>query len=385
MKITKVLITTLVLSSLLIGGQVSAVTVKAGANCSKIGATAVASGKKFTCIKSGSKKVWNKGVKVTVKPSPKPSPTQAAPKITLDNLDPSWTLKVAYSNVLAKLDSMPESNLAPEMIYGPTVLSQEKEQEQKLLKPIMRMFAGYFTPSKYQVVMFTNKDADWAENALNQYGGNFPMKLSSYIKSNFDEKRLCTFAFATITPAQVPIYYACSDSKRLRDWSNYQTPPHEYFHLVHAYLAPVRVPIWLSEGSASFFGETLGYKDLADPVGKKNQQNFNTSHDFDPFGQGFDPERFAKWLPKATPAEVKEIFKTLETEPVRDRRYYAEYALGSIATEALVATYGVDGFMQIWKNLGAGQSFEVAFTNTFGLTPDSFYEKLTPYLNTKKP
>ncbi len=375
----------LVIVSLAMGGQVNAVTVKPGSSCPKLGATVVSSGKKYTCVKSGSKKAWNKGIKVTIKPTPTPTPTQAAPKISLDSLDPNWTLKVAYSNVLAKLDSMPESNLAPEMIYGPNVLSQEKEQELKLLKPIMRMFSGYFTPAKYQVVMFTNLDADWAENALNQYGGNFPMKLSSYIKSNFNDQRLCTFAFATITPAQVPIYYACSDSKRLRDWPNYQTPPHEYFHLVHAHLAPVRVPIWLSEGSASFFGETLGYKDLSDPVNQKNQQNFNTSHDFDPFGQGFDPKRFTNWLPKATVAEVKQIFKTLETEPVRARRYYAEYALGSIATEALVATYGVDGFMQIWKFLGAGQSFEVAFTNAFGLTPDSFYEKLTPYLNTKRP
>ena len=33
--------------------------VKAGAKCTKVGTTATASGKKFTCVKSGTKLVWN--------------------------------------------------------------------------------------------------------------------------------------------------------------------------------------------------------------------------------------------------------------------------------------------------------------------------------------
>ena len=38
--------------------------VKAGSSCSKVGATSTVSGKKYTCIKSGKKLVWNKGVTV---------------------------------------------------------------------------------------------------------------------------------------------------------------------------------------------------------------------------------------------------------------------------------------------------------------------------------
>lgn len=41
-----------------------AVTAKAGAKCSKAGATSTVAGKKFTCIKSGTKLMWNKGVVV---------------------------------------------------------------------------------------------------------------------------------------------------------------------------------------------------------------------------------------------------------------------------------------------------------------------------------
>ena len=38
--------------------------VKAGAICTKAGSTSIVSGKKFTCIKSGNKLVWNKGTQI---------------------------------------------------------------------------------------------------------------------------------------------------------------------------------------------------------------------------------------------------------------------------------------------------------------------------------
>lgn len=67
---------------------VQAATPKAGAKCTKAGATATAAGKKYTCVKSGTKLVWNKGVAVKtamkpnlnpvfkpVEPTPAPTPT----------------------------------------------------------------------------------------------------------------------------------------------------------------------------------------------------------------------------------------------------------------------------------------------------------------------
>ena len=48
------------LSTLLIPANAAA---KAGAKCNKAGITSVASGKTFTCVKSGNKLIWNKGAK----------------------------------------------------------------------------------------------------------------------------------------------------------------------------------------------------------------------------------------------------------------------------------------------------------------------------------
>ena len=47
---------------------VHAATPKAGAKCTKAGATATAGGKKFTCVKSGSKLMWDKGLAILLQP-----------------------------------------------------------------------------------------------------------------------------------------------------------------------------------------------------------------------------------------------------------------------------------------------------------------------------
>ena len=50
--------------------------VKAGVACKKVGSTAIAGAYKYTCVKSGKKLIWNKGVKVpAAKPTPTPTPT----------------------------------------------------------------------------------------------------------------------------------------------------------------------------------------------------------------------------------------------------------------------------------------------------------------------
>ena len=42
----------------------SSADIKAGSKCAKAGATSISAGKKYTCIKSGKKLIWNKGVMV---------------------------------------------------------------------------------------------------------------------------------------------------------------------------------------------------------------------------------------------------------------------------------------------------------------------------------
>ena len=71
--------------------------VKAGGSCTKAGISSIASGKKFTCIKSGKKLVWNRGVFAAPKPSTTPTPNSNTSK----QLTPTTTLSDAglFSNL----------------------------------------------------------------------------------------------------------------------------------------------------------------------------------------------------------------------------------------------------------------------------------------------
>jgi len=90
MKKQHTLVLTVVLSMGLLAAPLNAAIVKAGAKCSKAKAVSIYKGTKFTCIKSGNKLIWNKGVKITASkpdsgtaagttsPAPDVKPTQSA-------------------------------------------------------------------------------------------------------------------------------------------------------------------------------------------------------------------------------------------------------------------------------------------------------------------
>lgn len=85
--------------SLSVHNSAAIAAVKAGEKCSKVGQIATAQGKKFTCVKSGKKLLWNKGQAIAVKKPSAPSTNQSAPttpaKVVQSYSEPS----VASENV----------------------------------------------------------------------------------------------------------------------------------------------------------------------------------------------------------------------------------------------------------------------------------------------
>ena len=74
----KLLVAALLCSMLISSPNAFSAAPKAGTNCSKIGATQIYDGKRFTCVRTGKKLVWNRGVSVSnAKPLPTRSPIVA--------------------------------------------------------------------------------------------------------------------------------------------------------------------------------------------------------------------------------------------------------------------------------------------------------------------
>ena len=96
--------------------------VKAGSKCSKLNATATVSGKKYTCIKSAGKLVWNKGVIVkkstTLKAGVCPSPSA---------LDASSGITVARANTLIGMKESDAESCASLLDWGYRVVARDGE------------------------------------------------------------------------------------------------------------------------------------------------------------------------------------------------------------------------------------------------------------------
>ena len=113
----KVLALCLTFITSLLSHSYAADSPKAGATCSKVGSTKTYQGKKFTCIKSGKKQIWNKGITIkTAAPSAFPTPSPATVKEeTLDSLslDPriSKTSELTAASICKTTDKTPD--------YGP--------------------------------------------------------------------------------------------------------------------------------------------------------------------------------------------------------------------------------------------------------------------------
>jgi M6 family metalloprotease-like protein len=106
---TRILVALLVTLSLVSAPSFAAV--KAGAKCTKAGSTATASGKKFTCIKSGTKLVWNKGVAIKAA-APKPSSTPET-KTEVKNLLASDS-RIAPTSVLTSIATCKTVDITPD-------------------------------------------------------------------------------------------------------------------------------------------------------------------------------------------------------------------------------------------------------------------------------
>jgi len=89
-KVKRALTTILIASlALAISPAISSGAVKAGDACKKAGQVSNAAGKKYTCIKSGKKLVWNKGVAI---PKPTPSPTASVTPTSIATPTPTPTV-----------------------------------------------------------------------------------------------------------------------------------------------------------------------------------------------------------------------------------------------------------------------------------------------------
>ena len=377
--------------------------VKPGSACSKLGSTSVLKGIKYSCIKSGKKLVWNKGIlipvpKVTPSPvptpttsaSPSPAPSPSATPTPTSTATPTPTtepvvlptsfedlferrtgIETSAFNQVAKQLEKGVSKLGPfEVITGPNSVPHIKVYEDAP-HLISRLFSNFKEPEKVLVIQFNYQDQDWALETLKK-----KLSASDYaqvliwdptpVSGNCDVKTLnCRgarqitapsgYAFILQGIATLPI--PASDAPRIYSGMK---EAHEYLHSLQRMpmIAPGAhsnmqdwPPGWFREGSADWVSNALVYS-----------KDFESFHKFKR-GQ-------IDWLANYSP-DFSLAFVEKYLDVLNYRNYWADfdpgidYALGGYVVESLVALKGPDVMLSLYVEMSKGIGFESAFKNIF--------------------
>ena len=361
--------------------------VKGGSACSKVGSKSVSGGKSYTCVKSGKKLVWDKGVLVpvakpaVVKPTPAPSASASAtPK-------PSSTPKPAPTVANITFENLLENNAnvsytawkrTADIISGSTSKSGSLtiftgpgtkpgfDHVSYAINQVSKMYPDKAEAKEILWIRYNYADISWAESTakerllqadyeqilLNQ-GGNLA-------RSNCDaSSNNCRGSYEQTGPSGIALVMqgvensVASGDTRM---SSGMLEAHEYFHSLQ------RIPImnkgvevwphaWWREGSAEWLQNVaINFKD------------FESYKSFLKSDCGGNCSNLSE-------AELAEFLSTAKDNFVPAKfDQFLNYSLGSRVVEILVAIKGPDVLIDMYAEMGKGKTFNDAFYGFFGIS-----------------
>ena len=364
MNVSKSRIAVVVVLLLALTTPLQAATPKAGTKCTKAGSTATAGGKKFTCVKSGTKLVWNKGVAIA-KPAPVATPT---PTPTQINFVP-WGTDVD-SKTLSDIAQRNFQQWVKERSGQPkNHIQQIQENKSKNRIDILKksddlgaqLFSSYLKQGSVTII---GANEAWTLEQLAKSGWSVS-KCSDQYMPGVD---LC------LEGMKFQGYVVTSDSSydaRNPGRDGAALLAHEYFHLVQANLVGSRsmyltkngdpqlahaVPAWFAEGTAEFVGYSVG----ALSQNASYWDGRSAALSYAPPGESTNRNSIADYEIRTCCGNGTPTYS---------------YNIGHVATEYIVASIGFQKMLDIFVDFGKSNDFEKSFEFVTGISKQSFYEK----------
>ena len=339
--------------------------------------------KSYTCIKSGTKLVWNEGVMVAM---PTPSATPTASKFVPPTIpksfqelerNPSGIIYGAWLKAGDQIRNSPVNIGNIQVFSGPNTIPGNPDP----LVPIKlasRLYANFKPAKNVYVIEMASGDKDWAQKIFDQYADAVYGNVKTAVSEICDTSE-CAHAQAHRTKSldgilligKAPNYNGTGKSRpNVLTGMDYS---HEYIHTIQTFNGkgrPIYPPVWLREGQATYASMAIAMKDsYRDYVTQRNkllQEQYKDSASYT-----------VAWVenfinPYATIPEDADPFKHYAQYP----RWYP-YAIGCMVNEIFTAIKGPDAAMNIYKRLGQGQTFPGAFQAEFGIP----WSDAVPYIS----
>ena len=349
--------------------------VKAGAACKTAGITSVASGKTFTCIKSGKKLVWNKGIKVSSSSNSSsgnlPNSSKKIINVDINDLKTTLVYEKSRQEISEAIQKSTYVNSSFAFNIGPNQVSSRVETEKNALNRAAKLWSNiYKSQEKIEVIFYDFSDLDWAKLKYAQISGS----------ANFHSADSCSSSYCG--NATVGRY-----ASKVLVWEqglggtlwNRSTTAHEYTHLAQTSGSENywnTAPLWLVEGMAQFYGEAVSYVSFDTQLTTRRELHRQYVLDSKSIIDG----DLKAILDLKNSNKVKELMSLIEFPASKSQANTAlAYLLGSYASEVLVAVYGHSSFENFVKSFSDSSDWKTNFSKNFGITSDDFYSKLVPY------
>jgi len=346
--------------------------VKAGSSCKKAGVTTVASGKKFTCVKSGKKFVWNKGVTIQVPSAPAPSsepspsasaePASAYPKspTSFDDLVENYKgiSYGAWSKSQAKIKSSEKTDFTYKLVLGPNSTLTNKEPT-VAFHLVTRLYSGYAKPGDVYFLAFNFEDRDWAAKQMNSI---MPNAVSQWIYDvACPSKEMCDGGGAYFDGSNK--YLVVETVGLINENTTSGTlEAHEFTHTIQQktmgsprppveFLTSPWLPNWYWEGQARFAQDAAIWSNSFETYLRVRNATSGGLIQSTQYNSKYIEEYF-----------VLNPNKEWGAKHARQR----QYDLGARLIEVLTAIKGPDSTMEMWKLAGSGSSLEAAFEKVYG-------------------
>ena len=349
---------------------------KAGAKCTKAGSTEVVKGKTYTCVKTGKKLTWNKGVK--------------AP--TIPTRDATY-ISAGVTAALESFAKFPKSKVAPQKIifnFGPNADKATSDMIVENANATMGLFVYFYQESKaYPIFYGSNEDLDWV--------------IAEWAKFGYTEQTIGNeyqYAVKNLRTRSVPPNFFVGSEHRFPQTPmillgskaaiSKLTPPWRQIvvnhHVIHGIQGRITgykdalLGCWGREVAAELYGWLVAHRTL-------QAQNFDYVQ--------FRRNQMGEWintkpkidLRKFNDAQWFETLKSLEGKGNELAIYCDDdagnlgYNVGALLYERLVGEFGHQQVMSWWYEMRTTSNWKVAFEKVFKISIDDWYRSsAVPYL-----
>ena len=329
--------------------------VKAGGACKSLKQQVVYQNNTFTCVKSGKKLMWGKGV--AIEPA---APTSFDDLLANYKGIPAAAWKSTQANIAS--NTLPTPPL--EIVLGPnTKMPYDKNVSETALKKITGIFKNFVQPPRQTSVFYNFTDLDWAKEYLATFKNPFRVSnsYSDQAVEHCPSAFMCRGAFGNyavgtgliINSVALPVGVHTT-----RFALNGAIDIHEFTHTIQKaqFVAANKTihwvyPHWFSEGQPQVAGFTGASNTLAEY--KENRVRMIDAP--------------AKGLGGYSPADISRFYVLQRSGAPEPTTRDLVYTIGYITVEALTALKGIDSTMNLVKAVADGDSFEQAFKKIYGV------------------